>query len=138
MGLKLNSFFNFPYMKKIVCLYLLFSIGVSGFAQPPAKVDKKTKEFIIPPNPKTDFSIIGYEYPNLTTKKMICFSTNSSEVREDDHDCPLGAYFDTNHLKEGDMIYYIGPVGTFAKMNFIHGNGKKTIFYIPKNSFVIK
>jgi hypothetical protein len=125
-------------MKNLLALLMLFPFAWTVGAQPPAHVDKKTKEFIIAPNSKNDFTIIGYQYPNNTTKKMICFSTNNSIVREDDAECALGAYFDTNHLKEGDMIYYLGPVGGFAKMNFVHGNGKKTIFYILKSSFVIK
>jgi hypothetical protein len=125
-------------MKNFVAFLMLMSVGLYLAAQPPGHVDKKTKEFIVPPNQKADFSIIGYQFANLTTKKMICFSSNSSLVRENDHDCPLGAYFDTNHLKEGDLIYYLGTAGSFAKMNFVHGNGTKTIFYIPKNSFTIK
>src|SRR5450432_3856683 len=125
-------------MKNFIALLILVSLSVHLAGQPPGHVDKKTKEFIISPNPKADFSIIGYQFPNLTTKKMICFSTNTSLVTENAHDCPLGAYFDTNHLREGDMIYYLGVVGSFAKMNFVHGNGQKTIFYIFKNSFVIK
>jgi hypothetical protein len=125
-------------MKNFISFLLFVFFASHAIGQVPGHVDKKTKEFTIPPNPKADFSIIGYQYPNLTTKKMICFSSNSSLVRENDHDCPLGAYFDTNHLKEGDMIYYLGGVGSFGKMNFVQGNGKKTIFYITRTSYVIK
>jgi hypothetical protein len=125
-------------MKNFITILLAFPLALSLAGQSPAHVDKKSKEFIIPPNAKSDFTIIGYQYPNNTTKKMICFSTNSSIVREDDAECALGAYFDTNHLKEGDMIFYLGPAGSFAKMNFVHGDGKKTVFYIAKTSFVFK
>jgi hypothetical protein len=52
--------------------------------------------------------------------------------------CPLGSYFDTILMKEGDRIVYLGMVGNFAKMSYIAGNGKKTLFYFPKGSFVIK
>jgi hypothetical protein len=125
-------------MKNFLALLLLLSVVLPTTAQPPGRVDKKSKEFIIPPNSKSDFTIIGYQYPNITTKKMICFSTNTGVVTENNAECTLGAYFDTNHLKEGDMIFYLGPVGSFAKMNFVHGNGKKTFFYILKSGFVIK
>jgi hypothetical protein len=125
-------------MKNLFSFLIITAFSFHAAGQPPAHVDKKTKEFIIPPDSKTDFTIIGYQYPNNTTKKMICFSTNASVVSEDNAECVLGAYFDTNRLKEGDTIFYLGVAGSFAKMNFIHGNGKKTIFYIPKSSFVIK
>jgi len=41
-------------------------------------------------------------------------------------------------MKEGDRIVYLGNVGTFGKMNFISANGQKTLFYVPKDNFVIK
>jgi hypothetical protein len=125
-------------MKIIISLFVFLSVVLAGICQPPAHVDKKSKEFILPPNLKTEYNIIGYQFPNQGTKKMICFSSNSNMVRENDHECALGAYFDTNHLKEGDMIYYLGQVGSYAKMNFVQGNGKKTIFYILKSNLVIK
>jgi hypothetical protein len=125
-------------VKNLISFFSLLLVAFQVIGQAPAHIDRKTKEFIITPNTKASYSIIGYQYPNLTTKKMICFSTNSNEVRESDNDCPLGAYFDTNHLKEGDMIFYLGAVGGFGKMNFIRGNGKKTVFYILKTSYTIK
>lgn len=125
-------------MKNLIALLLFLPFVFAAAGQAPARVDKKSKEFIIPPNSKNDFTVIGYQYPNITTKKMICFSSISSIVTEDIAECTLGAYFDTNHLKEGNTIYYLGPAGSFAKMNFVHGDGKKTIFYILKTSFVIK
>lgn len=125
-------------MKLLVYCALFLSAGFYCSAQPAARVDKKSKEFLVSGDTKAEYSIIGYQFPNMTTKKMICFSTSSSEVREYDHDCPLGAYFDTNHLKNGDAIYYLGMVGNFGKMNFIQGSGKKTLFYVSKSNFVIK
>lgn len=133
-----SYFNNCSNMKNIIALFLCLSLFFYVAGQPPAHVDKKSKEFIITPNPKSDYTIIGYQFANTSTQTMICFSTNSDLVRANAVKCQLGSYFDTNHLKEGDMIYYLGPVGTFAKMNFVHGNGKKTIFYIAKSSFVIK
>ena len=123
---------------KIFLTILFLTTAFQSYSQGTIHVDKKTKEFIVPPNIKTDYNIIGYQFPNLETRKMICFSGSTSIVVENNHDCPLGAYFDTNHLKLGDMVLYLGTVGSFAKMNFIQGTGKKTIIYIPKSSFVIK
>jgi hypothetical protein len=52
--------------------------------------------------------------------------------------CLLGSYFDTDKMKVGDKIYYLGVAGSFAKMNYVTGGGKKILFYLPKSSFAIK
>jgi hypothetical protein len=122
-----------------VLLPILFSIvSTLALGQTTGRVDKKTKEFFIVTNPKAEYRIFGYQFPNNTTKKMICFSTYSYDVRDNLNKCPLGSYFDTSFMKEGDRIVYLGIVGTFAKMNYISGRGIKTLFYLPKASFVIK
>jgi hypothetical protein len=121
-------------------LTLSFFLLVSNLAdgQSPAYVDKKSKEFILAPNPKAEFEIVGYQYPNISTKRMICFSSNTNLVSDNLAKCPLGAYFDTGRMNEGASIIYLGKAGSFSKMNFVSGTGKKTIFYFPKGSFVIK
>ncbi len=106
--------------------------------QTAAKVDKKTKEFIIPSDTKAEFRFYGYQYPNETTKKMICFSSNRYDVAANIANCPLGSYFNTGGMKEGDRIIYLGKVGNYGKMNYIAGSGKKTIFYMPKTAYTIK
>ncbi len=40
-------------------------------------------------------------------------------------------------MREGDKIIFLGMVGNFGKMNFIAGDGKKTVFYLPKSNFAI-
>jgi len=125
-------------MKKALSL-LFFLVSLSGaFAQANARVDKKTKEFFIPANPKAEYRIYGYQYPNISTQKVICFSSYSYDVSDNLCKCKLGSYFNTGFMKEGDRIVYIGADGPFAKMNFITGDGKKTIFFLQKSSFVIK
>ena len=103
-----------------------------------AKVDKKTKEFIIPSDTKAEFRFYGYQFPNESTKKMICFSSDRYDVAGNIANCPLGSYFNTGGMKEGDRIVYLGKVGNYGKMNYISGSGKKTLIYIPSNSFTIK
>jgi hypothetical protein len=127
-------------MNKIVLLFLTMSISLQGISQMKGLVDKKSKEFTINSNsdPKAEYKIFGYQYPNVSTKLMLCFSSYTYDVTENVNKCPLGAYFDSGRMKEGDRIVYLGNVGSFGKMNFISGSGKKTIFYIPKTSFVIK
>jgi hypothetical protein len=104
----------------------------------PAKVDAKSKEFIIPSDTKDEFRFYGYQFPNESTKKMICFSSNRYDVAANIANCPLGSYFNTGGMKVGDRIVYLGKVGNYGKMNYISGSGQKTIIYILKTSFTIK
>jgi hypothetical protein len=125
-------------MNKILSLLLLMlAVSVAG-AQVIARVDKKTKEYYVAPNSKSDYRVFGYEYANNTTRKMICFSSHMTDVKDNYNRCPLGSYFDSEQLKLGDKIVYLGGVGSFGKMQFISASGKKTLFYLPKSSFVIK
>ena len=125
-------------MYKTNLIILLLIVSISAFGQNTGIVDKKTKEFFITATKKSEYKIFGYQYPNITTRKMICFSTYTYDVSDNLNKCPLGSYFDTGTLREGDRIVYLGTVGTYAKMNYISGSGKKTLFYMPKNSFTFK
>ena len=125
-------------MNKILSFILLLLLTSSAIGQVIGRVDKKTKEFYVAPDQKMDYTVFGYQYANNTTRKMICFSSNVNTVKDNFGKCPLGGYFDSNKMKAGDNIFYLGVAGKFAKMNFVAGDGKKTIFYLPKSSFVIK
>jgi hypothetical protein len=123
---------------KILSIILFMMISSSVIGQVVGRVDKKTKEFTIPRSVTTEFQVFGYQIANVTAKKMICFSSHEGDVRANYSKCPLGSYYDTDRLKYGEKIVYLGTVGTFAKMNFVATDGKKTMFYIPKSCFVIK
>jgi len=123
-------------MNKILSLILFLLVASGAIGQVIGRVDKKTKEFSVPADLKIEYTIYGYEFANNTTRKMICFSSNVNSVRGST--CPLGAYFDTYTMKPGDKILYLGPVGPFARMSFVSGDGKKKLFYLPKTSFTIK
>jgi hypothetical protein len=113
-------------------------VASSAMGQVIGHVDKRTKEFYIPSNLKMDYQVFGYQFANNTTRKMICFSSRMADTKANYNLCPLGSYFDTGKMKIGDKISYMGGIGSFGKMVFISGNGKKTIFYLPKSSFIIK
>lgn len=127
-------------MNKIILLLFALTISIHGNSQMKAQIDKKSKEFTINSNsdPKAEYKIFGYQFANSTTKLMICFSSYRYDVTENVNKCPLGAYFDSGRMKEGDRIVYLGNAGAFGKMNFISATGQKTIFYVSKTSFVIK
>ena len=124
-------------MNKITLLSLLLIIASGAASQATGRVDKKTKEFSIPSNLKTDYRIFGYQFGSLSSRKMICFSSHSGDVTANYSECPLGSYYDTQRLKPGERIVYLGPYGAFAKMKFVADNKKETVFYLPKDSFVM-
>ena len=125
-------------MNKIFAFILFLLVTSSAIGQVVGTIDKKTKEYSVASSLKMDYRVFGYQYPNNTTRKMICFSSHDADVRDNYSNCPLGSYFDTDKMKAGDKIFFLGVAGSFGKMNFISGSGKKTIFYLPKSSFAIK
>jgi hypothetical protein len=125
-------------MNKILSFIVFLLVTIHATGQVIGTVNKKTREFSVASDLKMDFRIFGYQYPNNTTRKMICFSSHVADVRDNYSECPLGSYFDTDKMKVGDKIFYLGGVGSFGKMNFISQNGQKTIFYLPKSGFAIK
>jgi len=130
---------NILIMNKALTLSLLLFISSGAIAQVIGKVDKKTKEFSIAPDQKANYSIIGYQLPSTVTKHLICFSSNENMVREEAGKCVLGAYFDTEKIKVGDKIVFVGNYGkVFYKMSYVSGAGNKMLFYIARKDIVLK
>jgi hypothetical protein len=130
---------NILIMNKALTLSLLLFISSGAIAQVIGKVDKKTKEFSIAPDQKVSYSIIGYQLPSTATKHMICFSSNENMVREESGKCLLGSYFDTEKIKVGDKIIFLGNYGkVFYKMSYVSRAGAKMVFYIPTTGIVLK
>ena len=126
-------------MNKLLSIILFLLITSSVIGQTVARVDKKTKELTVEPSQKQDYRVFRYQLPGANSQKMICFSSHETDVRDNYSKCPLGSYFDTDRMKQGDKIIYLGNYGTFGKMNYVSAStGKKTLFYLPKSSFVIK
>jgi hypothetical protein len=134
----LLSFFNAPEMNKTFSFILLMLLATGAIGQVIGYVDKRTNEFYIGSDLKMDYRVFGYQFASDATPKMICFSSHAGDVAANYNGCPLGSYYDTGKLKAGDKIVYLGAYGRFGKMSFISGSGKKTIFYLPKSSFMIK
>ena len=125
-------------MIKALSVIMLLWIAPNLFGQIIGRVDKKSMEFYIQPDQKMEYQVFGYQYPNNTTQKLICFSSHIGDVKDNYCRCRLGSYFDTDKLKVGEKISYIGIAGKFGKMIHVSGSGKKTIFYLPKSCFVVK
>jgi len=123
------------YKTLLFTALLLVVGGVS--AQNIGRVDKKTKTFFITPDQAGKYLVFGYQFPNPTTKKMICFSNSADNLRAN-YQCPLGAFFDTGQMGPGDKILFLGIAGPYGKMSFVSGSGKATVFYLPKTTFTIR
>jgi len=124
--------------KKIFIVALFTCLSLVGISQTIGIVDKRSKEFTVPRDLKVDYQVFGYQFPNITTRKMICFSSHVADVKDNFNQCPLGAYFDTGKMRPDDKIVYAGQAGKFARMVYVTGSGKKTVFYLSKSSFMIK
>jgi hypothetical protein len=124
-------------MNKLLVFSSLLLLSSGCFAQVAGRVDKKTKEFSIASGQKVDYLVFGFRFANATTQKLICFASNEN-VQRANSSLPLGSYFDTEKLPPGTRITYLGMAGSFGKMSFIAGDGKPTVFYLPKASYVIK
>ncbi|HEV3411937.1 MAG TPA: hypothetical protein VG101_05630 [Puia sp.] len=124
-------------MNKMLAISLLLLLSSGCFAQVVGTVDRKTKEFSIAAGQKIDYMVFGYRFANATTEKLICFASNEN-VERANQNLPLGSYFDTDRLRPGDRIMFLGVAGKFGKMNFLTGGGKSIIFYLPRSSYAIK
>ena len=92
----------------------------------------------MPSDLKIEYRVFGYEMPNTTSQKMICFSSYRGDVNDNYNKCPLGSYYDTGRMHPGDKISFIKEVDGFGRMLYTSSKGKKSIFYLPKNSYQVK
>jgi len=125
-------------MNKVLFSILLILITSAVAAQAIGHVVKKTKEFYIPSDLKVEYRFFGYEMPNTSSQKMICFSSYRGDVNDNYTKCPLGSYYDTGRMHPGDKISLIKEVNGFGRMLYVSAKGKKSIFYIQKSNYQVK
>lgn len=92
-------------------------------------VDTTTNDFSLHANIRLDHRMFGYEKPDTSSRKMICFSIFTSDIEGNPHGCLLGAYYETSGLKDGNKILYNKRVGKYSEMKFIDTESKVTLFY---------
>ena len=125
-------------MKKLVlALFLLLATRGAARAQTKAFINKETKSFMLVANMREDHQIYGYSSASLRSKKLLLFSIFTSDVKGNPHRLPLGAYYETSGLKEGDQINFVsdGPAG-FVKLSFVSAGHGATPFYVQRK-FVV-
>jgi hypothetical protein len=87
-------------------------------------------------NIRQDHKFFGYDSVSAKAKKLILFSVFTSDVKDNPNHCPLGAYYQTSDLKEGDKIVFVSLQSSFVKLNYIAADKKITTFYVLKK-FVV-
>ncbi len=126
-------------MKKLLVLVTILTLSITiGHTQTKAYVDKKTKEFYLTANIKQDHKIFGYALPDVKSKKLILFSVFTNDVKDNPYKLPLGAYYETSNLQEGDKIRFVSVAGEFVKLHFITKDKKITPFYIGRKYIVFE
>ncbi len=119
-------------MKKIIllgCILLGVSLSNLCTAQNLPSINTSKKTFDLGMDDSEDTPLIyGYETADATSKKLICFSTFTSDVENNPHKCALGAYYTTDDIE----IQYIGTEGSFVKLRFIGSSKGDVVFYVEK------
>ncbi|MES2516928.1 MAG: hypothetical protein V4585_02400 [Bacteroidota bacterium] len=120
-------------MKTLLISVFTFLLSFfSSTAQTKAFIDKQTKQFSLTANIRQDHKFFGYAEANINAKKMIVFSVFTTDVEGNPYKCPLGAYYDTSGLPEGDQIMFVSTVGNFTKLNYINAKKEVTSIYIRR------
>lgn len=72
---------------------------------------------------------MGYQSPDLTSKKSICFSGETSIIEGYKSKCILGCYYETMDLD----IEYVRLVGAFVELKFKKEGKADVLFYVKKS-----
>lgn len=117
-------------MKKLmiaVALILGLGFAQNAMAQNLPVINKAKKTFSVYMADDDDTPLIyGYETADVTSKKMICFSSFTVDVDGNPHKCALGAYYTTDAID----IEYVATVGSFVQLKMITTGKADAIFYI--------
>ena len=107
-------------------------IAVRSRAQTKGYADRSTKEFFLTGNIKYDDKIFGYTSPDTNSKKLILFSVFTNDVKDNPYKCPLGAYYETSNLKDGDKIEFVSVTKSFINLKYISSDKTIANFYTER------
>jgi len=117
---------------------ILFSfVSIISFAVNAQEINKATifkADSIIHLNAvmRLDHKIVGYEKPDVKSRKMMLLSIFTSDVEHNPYHCPFGAYYDTTHM-DGLSIKYLATQGNFIKAALLKDNQTKAVVYFEKS-----
>lgn len=99
------------------CLFILLSN--SSYSQTKAFIDKETKQFHLVADIRKDHRIFGYSSPDTNSNKLILFSIFTNDVKNNPHNLPLGAYYQTSDLDPDHKILYRSVVKKFVMLSYV-------------------
>ena len=121
-------------MKKLmIAAALILGLGFAhnAMAQNLPVINKAKKTFSLYMASDDDTPLIyGYETADVSSKKMICFSTFTADVDGNPHKCALGAYYSTDEIE----IVYIATEGSFVKLKMVNSSKGDVVFYMETKS----
>lgn len=81
-----------------------------------------------------DYRAFGYAKPDTLSKKMILISLFTSDVKGNPFDCPFGAFYDTDRMRNAtdSQLKYLDQNGNFVKAAILKNHQKQTTVYIEK------
>ena len=94
-----------------------------------AEISKSDSSIEFYLNKYRDHRIFGYERPDINSKRLICVSIFTSDVKENPFKCPLGAYYDNPDSLE---IKFISREKNFIKAKAIKKGEPEIILYFEK------
>lgn len=81
----------------LLCTWgLLTAVTTHAYSQNLAVIDKTDNSFYVHQDKFEDHLIFGYEEPSTESKKLIVFSSFTTDVEGNPHNCSLGSYYDTS------------------------------------------
>jgi hypothetical protein len=81
---------------------------------------------------REDHKMFGYAAADTAARKLILFSIFTSDVKGNPYRCPLGAYYETSGLPQGDHIVFAGEKAGFVKLVYTDARQKATPFYLRR------
>ena len=95
-----------------------------------AEISKRDSMFWIGQNIRKDYRIIGYEKPDVNSRRLVIFSVFTRDVQNNPYQCPFGAYYGSalNDVK----IKYKGRVGNFIVAELTKKNETATMYFEKK------
>ncbi len=102
-----------------------------AFSQNLPIIDKAEKSFNLYMDYENETPLIfGFRSPDVNSEKMICFSSETSDIEDNPHQCSLGAFYETGEL----IVQFIGFEGAFVKLKIETEEKGLQIFYMENKN----
>jgi len=96
-----------------------------------AIISKTDSSFHVYSNIRADYRIIGYQFPVLTSKKLVLFSVFTTDVQDNPHRCTYGSYYGSPNQDEL-LIKYTGDAGSFVQAKISRDLEEASTVYFEK------